>query len=208
MKLPLLVAIVLIVLLLAVVAVLRARLRASADSSVSWPFVVRKPMSTPEQILYFRLLHALPDHIVLAQVQLSRFLGVKKGTPARAWLNRINRLSVDFLVLTKDATVVVAIELDDKTHQRNDRREADRRKNRALEAADVRLIRWNVSELAERRGNSYRTESKLGQGAGRDRSRRTCRAGTFARGVAWRLRESRSGAARRSDDQAQRTSNR
>jgi hypothetical protein len=29
--------------------------------------------------LYFRLLHALPEHIVLAQVQLSRILGVKEG---------------------------------------------------------------------------------------------------------------------------------
>jgi very-short-patch-repair endonuclease len=109
--------------------------------------MVRKPMSVPEQVLYFRLLEALPEHIVLAQVQLSRFLGVKRGHPVQAWLNRINRLSVDFLVLKKDATVVAAIELDDKTHQRSDRRAADARKDRALADAGVKLVRWNVADM-------------------------------------------------------------
>lgn len=114
-----------------------------------WPLVPRKPMSVPEQVLYFRLLEALPDHIVLAQVQLSRFIGVKRGHPARAWLNRINRKSVDFLILAKDATVVAAIELDDRSHDRPDRRRADAQKNRALADAGVPLIRWNVSRMPD-----------------------------------------------------------
>lgn len=104
-------------------------------------------MTAPEQILYFRLRDALPEHIVLAQVQLSRFLGVKKGERAQPWLNRINRLSVDFLILKKDASVVAAIELDDKSHERRDRRAADERKTRALMDAGVLLIRWNVASL-------------------------------------------------------------
>ena len=128
----------------AVVLVARLKSRASAGP---WPFMVRKPMSVPEQVLYFRLLEVLPEHIVLAQVQLSRFLGVKRGHPVQAWLNRINRLSVDFLILKKDATVVAAIELDDKTHQRSDRRAADARKDRALADAGVKLVRWNVADM-------------------------------------------------------------
>lgn len=58
-----------------------------------WPLYPRKPLSTPEQVLYFRLVKALPEHIVLTQVQLSRFLGVKKGNNYQGWLNRINRMS-------------------------------------------------------------------------------------------------------------------
>lgn len=114
-----------------------------------WPFVLRKPMSAPEQLLFFRLQQALPDHIVLAQVQLSRFLAVKRGHPPRAWLNRINRKSVDFLILAKDATVIAAIELDDRSHERPDRRHADAQKNRALADAGVRLIRWGVSRMPD-----------------------------------------------------------
>ncbi|MGB2816185.1 MAG: DUF2726 domain-containing protein [Burkholderiaceae bacterium] len=132
--------------LLGLAAFLVARLK-SAASDGPWPFVVRKPMTVPEQVLYFRLLEALPEHIVLAQVQLSRFLTVKRGQSSRGWLNRVNRLSVDFLILKKDATVVAAVELDDKTHQRTDRREADSRKNRALSDAGVRLVRWNVGDM-------------------------------------------------------------
>lgn len=132
--------------LLGLAAFLVARLQSAAGDG-PWPFVVRKPMTVPEQVLYFRLLEALPEHIVLAQVQLSRFLTVKRGQLSRGWLNRINRLSVDFLILKKDATVVAAVELDDKTHQRNDRREADSRKYRALADAGVRLVRWNVGDM-------------------------------------------------------------
>ena len=60
----------------------------------------------PDQVLYHRLVKALPEHIVLAQVQVSRVLGVKKGFDFRAWNNRINRLSYDFVVCAKDASVV------------------------------------------------------------------------------------------------------
>jgi hypothetical protein len=137
-------------LLPAALALLRARGRSTSDAQGAWPFHVRKPMTSPEQVLYFRLLQALPAHIVLAQVQLSRFLGVTKGQPSRPWLNRIDRLSVDFLVLDKDASVVAAIELDDKSHERPDRREADSRKDRALAAAGVPLLRWNVARMPGR----------------------------------------------------------
>jgi hypothetical protein len=53
----------------------------AGDSTPSgpWPFQPRKPLSAVEQILWFRLTEALPDHIVLAQVQLSRLLSAKKG---------------------------------------------------------------------------------------------------------------------------------
>jgi very-short-patch-repair endonuclease len=114
-----------------------------------WPFTVRKPLSAPEQVMFFRLRDALPEQIILAQVQVSRFLDVRKGFPARRWFNRVNRLSVDFLVLAKDATVIAAIEIDDATHERADRREADARKDRALASAGVRLVRWHVRTLPD-----------------------------------------------------------
>lgn len=151
MKLTSVFLLLLVVLALVGIALFIARLK-SGGGEGPWPFVVRKPMSVPEQVLYFRLLEALPEHIVLAQVQLSRFLGVKRGHSVQAWQNRINRLSVDFLILKKDATVVAAIELDDKTHQRSDRRAADARKDRALADAGVKLVRWNVAEMPSTEG--------------------------------------------------------
>lgn len=58
-------------------------------------------------------------------------------------------MSLDFLVCLKDSTVVAAIELDDKTHERESRAEADAKKERALSAAGIALIRWNVTALPD-----------------------------------------------------------
>ena len=86
---------------------------------------------------------------VLAQVQVSRVLRVKKGFNVQAWNNRINRLSYDFVVCSKDATVLAAIELDDKTHESASRTDTDAKKERATHAAGVRLIRWHVRSLPD-----------------------------------------------------------
>jgi hypothetical protein len=92
---------------------------------------------------------ALPEHIVLAQVQVSRVLGVKKGFNFHEWNNRINRLSYDFVVCSKDSTVLAAIELDDKSHESSSRKATDEKKEKATAAASVRLIRWHVKSLPD-----------------------------------------------------------
>ncbi|OLU30704.1 hypothetical protein BVH03_09440 [Pseudomonas sp. PA15(2017)] len=115
----------------------------------TWPFYAKRPLTKPEQILYHRLIRALPDHIVLCQVQVSRVLGVKRGFKFNEWNNRINRLSYDFVVCGKDAGVVATIELDDSTHQKAARQEADKRKDKATTDAGIKMIRWNVQSLPD-----------------------------------------------------------
>ena len=144
-----------IVLLLAIVVavvVVLAFLKAKAQGRVGdevWPFYAKKPLSQPEQVLYFRLIQALPEHIVIAQVQLSRLLGVKKGNNYQAWFNRINRMSADFVVCNKDSSIVAVIELDDATHQREDRQAADAKKDKALASAGVRIVRWQAKSIPD-----------------------------------------------------------
>jgi hypothetical protein len=120
------------------------------DKDGAWPFYAKRPLSQPEQVLYHRLVSSLPEHIVLAQVQASRILGVKKGFKFHEWNNRINRLSYDFVVCTKDSTVVAVIELDDKSHDSISRVETDKKKEKATLAAGIRLIRWHVKSLPDR----------------------------------------------------------
>ena len=114
-----------------------------------WPFYVKKPLTQPEQVLYHRLVKALPEHIILAQVQVSRVLGVKKGSNFNEWNNRINSMSYDFVVCGKDSAVLAAIELDDKSHESNRRSATDEKKNKATADAGLRLIRWNVKALPD-----------------------------------------------------------
>lgn len=136
---------VLVIAILALAVIKRLGLAAAGKGP--WPFYVKKPLSQPEQVLYHRLIRALPDHIVLAQVQASRVLGVKKGARFHEWNNRINRLSYDFLICGKDATVLAAIELDDKSHEARGRLQTDAKKDKASADAGLRVIRWHVKSM-------------------------------------------------------------
>lgn len=112
-----------------------------------YPFYKKEPLTKPEKILYQRLINALPEYIILSQVQLSRFLGVKKGFNFHQWNNRINRMSIDFLICNKDFNIITAVELDDKSHEKPERIKADKKKNKALADAGIKLIRWNVKTM-------------------------------------------------------------
>lgn len=140
--------IILIIIVIAVFFVLKLKMK-DGGADGDWPFYAKKPLSQPEQILYFRLTNALPEYIVLAQVQLSRFLGVKKGNNIQAWHNRINRMSADFLVCNKDSSVIAAIELDDSSHQRGSRQAADAKKDKAIGSAGIPIIRWQTNTLPD-----------------------------------------------------------
>jgi hypothetical protein len=70
MTLLVLVGVAVIALMLFVVA--KSQRGTSSRDDGPWPFRAKKPLSNPEQILYFRLCKAFPQHIVLAQVALSR----------------------------------------------------------------------------------------------------------------------------------------
>lgn len=154
MKLPdspsiLVIAVVVAVVVLRVVSWWLAN-RRRAGPVGPWPFEARRAvLSRPEAILYERLVRACPQQIILAQVQVSRILEVRRGAPVQAWLNRISRLSVDFLILRRDMSIVAAIELDDSSHSHPRRQEADARKNRAFEAAGVPLWRFSVQRIPE-----------------------------------------------------------
>jgi very-short-patch-repair endonuclease len=135
----------------AVAAVLaKPRRRTRAGLREAWPLQPSPTLLTdPEQVLYRRLVQALPGHIVLAQVQLMQALRFKRGAWSPSVFNRICQLSVDFLVLKPDTSIVAAVELDDSSHDRPDRRDADARKEHALWSAGVPLLRWHVGKMPD-----------------------------------------------------------
>lgn len=98
--------------------------------------------------------------MIFAQVQLSQILGIKKGNNYQSWLNRINRMSVDFVVCNKDSSIVAVIELDDATHLLENRKKADEKKDKALESANVRVIRWKAKEMPSSETIQSRFEKK------------------------------------------------
>lgn len=144
-----LIAVVAVVAILAFVAVSKKG-RSDTGNAPMPDCYAKKILTTPEQALYFRLIEALPDHITLAQVQLSQLVGLKKGPTWQTWFNKISRKSVDYAICRKDFSVIAAVELDDKSHDAERRQAADADKDTALEAAGIRIIRWNVKNIPDK----------------------------------------------------------
>ena len=125
----------------------KAQRTTSDDVNRPWPFYPSYAMTQNEQEVYWKLVQALPDYIVLAQVQASRVLKVKRGENNQAWLNRISRMSYDYLICNKSAYPLLVIELDDSTHERATRQDADRRKEMALAGAGIKIVRWRKQNV-------------------------------------------------------------
>jgi hypothetical protein len=139
--------------LLAVVAVIAAVVMA-----VAWPkvktasralsYTQLKPLTEREQTLYWRLVQALPECVVLSQVTFSRFMKPDTGGLAplkeyRALQNRISQKTIDFLVCLPDFTVVAALELDDASHDQA----LDRQRDALLRAAGIAVLRIKANEM-------------------------------------------------------------
>ncbi len=152
--------IALIAIVLVLGALRRSKRKRAGGLEVPWPLERKRSLLTePEQILYRRLVQALPQHIVLAQVQLLQMVRFKRRSPPYAVLNRMSRLSLDFVILTSDTGVVAAIELDDASHLHRARQSADARKSHALKSAGIPLIRWSVRTMPDAKAISAAIES-------------------------------------------------
>lgn len=114
------------------------------DGKTKLPYQRKHIMTKTEMQVYDVLLEALPDYMVFPQVQVSRIIDTPPNKDNYYWFNFISRLSYDFVVCRPDGTPIAAIEIDDRTHEKPERQEADNRKNLATEAAGVAIIRWQV----------------------------------------------------------------
>lgn len=117
------------------------------------PYLSKKPLTATEAIFYRTLVQALPEYIVLVQVQISSFLKVDQTQIKRQdyyrWFNPIAQQSVDYLICTREFSVIAAVELDDKSHEKSEAIARDTKKTKNLEAAKIPLIRWHAEAMPE-----------------------------------------------------------
>lgn len=101
-------------------------------------------MTPAEQRCYVALREAVGNKfLILAQVHLDAFLNEEiTGQNWKGALSHIQRKSVDFLLCDPQTFApVLAIELDDRSHDREDRIERDRVVNAELQYAGMPLLR-------------------------------------------------------------------
>jgi hypothetical protein len=136
-------AIILLVLLaaLAILIVALRRKRSPAPHG-EWPLVGRPIMTKREREWHQAILRACPGHHVFAQVALSQLIALEPDVARpMAIRNHFQQLVADFVICKPDYDVVAVIEVDDPSHDRPSRREADVRKQKAIECAGFRFVR-------------------------------------------------------------------
>lgn len=120
------------------------------DELAVWPYEPL-PIMTNSEVVFFRLLQeAVQDeYLIFSQVQLSRIIDAKHAEDSGKWLNRINRMSVDYLLVDAvDAqTPLVVIELDDWSHESKARQRADAKKDKALSCAGIPVMRFHGEHM-------------------------------------------------------------
>ena len=123
-------------------------------------------MTQHELIFYKTLLEAISGCVIIPQAHLSMFLDHKVyGQNWSRAFSRINGKSVDFLICTNNMKPLIAIELDDNTHDRPDRQKRDIFVNSIISNTDMPLLRfkgdeWN-SEIIKREVARALKESTL-----------------------------------------------
>lgn len=101
-------------------------------------------LSRAEHECYDALIQAVgSEYLVFAQVHLSTIVNYKvKGQNWRGAFSHINGKSVDFVLCDKAYIAPkLAIELDDRSHERSDRKDRDQEVERVLKNAGVPLLR-------------------------------------------------------------------
>jgi len=136
-----------VVAVLAVVAALYLiKARQMKAASKAGIYYLRKSLLSPAERSFLGVLDPLvPDGVrVFGKVRLEDIVGVKSGLERgerQAARNRISRKHVDFLLVrASDLAPLAGIELDDSSHQENERQERDVFVDSVFESAGLPLL--------------------------------------------------------------------
>ena len=116
----------------------------STKTPASLPYKLRDDFLSPTELSYYKVLSSIlgSKGTLFTKVSLSDIVFVTKTDKYMSFFNRISQRHVDFL-LCESATLkpVLAIELDDSSHNRPSRKESDRFLEGVLQAAGLPILR-------------------------------------------------------------------
>ena len=126
----------------------KARGVESLDTLMAWQPAPTRVLTAPECQAYNLLRRALPDHMILAQVPLARFLKVPTRHSYSEWLRRVGQLCVDLVVCDHNSQVVGVVDIRQAEAQESDRAKKRRaRMDRVLQASGIPLHVWREDLL-------------------------------------------------------------
>jgi hypothetical protein len=112
------------------------------------PFFRQKYLLSKSERYFYKVLRDIvsPNHVV-PKVRLADLVDADKGH--RLWLQNFRRIcskQIDFVVCDAALSPLIAVELDDSSHQRPDRRARDRDVDRIFEIASLPILHVPVQK--------------------------------------------------------------
>ena len=129
-----------------------------ASSMPEYPYSIRDHFLSPAEHSFFMVLKTVVADSALISIKVGLgdlfYAMSKEPSKYRIFTNKIDRKHVDFLLCDpKTVQPILAIELDDKSHQRSDRQARDEFVEKVFEVARLPLVRvpvkhaYSTSEL-------------------------------------------------------------
>lgn len=124
----------------------KARSSDGPDTVAGWPSQATRVLTVAERSAYELLIRALPGHMVLAQLPLSRFIKVPTHLSYAQWLRRVGHHCVDLVVADPVSRVIAVIEVQsahapDKAWRRLER------VTRVLDTVGIPIYQWTEGNL-------------------------------------------------------------
>ncbi len=100
-------------------------------------------LTAHEREAWHVLRRALPDHMVLGQVPVARFIKVPTRNPYSEWLRRVGSLCADLVVCDAQSQVIAVVEVRQPASKENERaRRRHARMDRVLDGARIPVHIW------------------------------------------------------------------
>ena len=119
-------------------------IKEAVPEDVTFPYKLNTPILSTKEKMFYKAVKPIADElnlIVFTKVRLADILIVPKDTPNfMKWFNYIKAKHIDFVFVDNDMRIKVLIEVDDKTHNRADRKERD-------ETVDKMFAQLNIEVL-------------------------------------------------------------
>jgi len=113
------------------------------DTLIDWEPLATRVLTSPEREAHHVLRKALPDHMILAQVPVARFIKVPTRNPYSEWLRRVGSLCADLVVCDLHSQVIAVVEIRQPMSRENERAQRRHaRMDRVLDAARIPVHVW------------------------------------------------------------------
>ncbi|PPE67925.1 DUF2726 domain-containing protein [Caldimonas caldifontis] len=120
------------------------------DTLMAWQPTPTRVLTGGEREAYVVLRRALPEHLILAQVPLARFLKVPTRHSYTEWLRRVGQICADIVICEPNSLAVAVVEIrsaDGQESERAQKRQA--RMERVIKASGMPLHIWREGAIPD-----------------------------------------------------------